>query len=477
MVFSDPVFLYVFLPACLALYWIGAWRARNIFLILIGSVFYVWGGQAFVLLLGTSIVGNHLASADPRPVAHRPSASRQAIGHGCRHCKSWHPLQCGSTADFAVQQVDNVAEALGLRAGWSLHLVLPIAISFYTFQCISYVVDVWRGTAEPAPRLIDFAAYILLFPHLIAGPIVRYADIEHDLLSRPEHRFDDFVEGAPRFFWGLSKKVLIADQVAAIANVSFALPDNRMNSGVAWIGVLAYAVQIYFDFSGYSDMAIGLARMFGFHFPENFNRPYSSLSVTDFWRRWHISLSSWFRDYVYIPLGGSRRGPGRTYVNLSIVFLLTGLWHGANWTFLVWGCFHGVCLIIERITGQGITEPSTLTPLRRMITFSLVCIGWAFFRAHDLAQATNFIHSMLIPNGFAIPAALDEVVTTQRIFWFLIGLSVVFLPADGQIGRIVSYRSDRIGNSVRLVAVTVIAPLACLYALSSTFSPFLYFQF
>jgi alginate O-acetyltransferase complex protein AlgI len=283
--------------------------------------------------------------------------------------------------------------------------------------------------------------------------------------------------GAPRFFWGLTKKVLIADQVAAIANATFGLPDNRMTSAAAWIGVLAYAIQIYFDFSGYSDMAIGLARMFGFVFPENFDHPYAARSVTDFWRRWHISLSSWFRDYVYIPLGGNRKGPLRTYTNLGLVFLLTGIWHGANWTFIVWGVFHGTCLIIERLTGVGTSTSNRLLFARRAITFVLVCVGWAFFRADDMGQALNVISSMLIPNGWALPATVDEVVTTQRLFWFAIGLLAVVSPARAHVGRWVSETGSSRNSQLRLAVMAIAAPLACIYAMSSTFSPFLYFKF
>ncbi len=476
MVFSDPVFLYAFLPMCLAVYWAGAWRARNVYLVAIGTVFYIWGGQSLILLLGASITVNYLAA---RCLAvwrtERPRDGRRLV----RATVALNILSLGvwKYGGFTVDQLGSLFRAVGLEASWTLDLVLPIAISFYTFQCVSYVVDVWRGTAAPAPRWIDFTAYVLLFPHLIAGPIVRYADIEHDLLSPPRRRLDDFVEGAPRFFWGLAKKVLVADQVAAIADAAFALPDNRMTSAVAWIGVLAYATQIYFDFSGYSDMAIGLARMFGFHFPENFNRPYSAVSVTDFWRRWHISLSSWFRDYVYIPLGGNRHGPRRTYVHLGLIFVLTGLWHGANWTFLAWGVFHGSCLIVERLTHQGVSGHVSWRPLRRVLTFALVCIGWAMFRAADLGQAGNFIGAMLSPQGLDMPSQMSDVLTTQRLAWFALGLSVVAMPADGHIGRRISSGIDQASSVVRMATVVIAAPLACVYALSSSFSPFLYFQF
>lgn len=476
MVFSDPVFLFFFLPCCLTLLWLGAWRIRNVFLTLIGGLFYVWGAGAFIWLLAGSIVVNHVAASHLA----RLRTENRVLGRrvvGAVVAANVASLALWKYGGFAVSQVSAIMRSVGFESGPTLQLALPIAISFYTFQCISYVVDVWRGTAEPAPRLIDFSAYILLFPHLIAGPIVRYADIESDLLSVSRRRFDDFCAGAPRFFWGLGKKVLIADQVAAIANVAFSLPDNRVNTAVAWVGVLAYAVQIYFDFSGYSDMAIGLARMLGFHFPENFDRPYSALSITDFWRRWHISLSSWFRDYVYIPLGGNRRGPARTYVNLSIVFLLTGVWHGANWTFVVWGIFHGTFMVVERLSGLGVTSADRFVAVRRAATFAIVCVGWAIFRADDIGQAAHFVRSMLTPSGLGLPVLLDEVLTRQRVVWSLIGLGVVFLPARAHFGRQISSDSSTVAEVVRVGVVLVIAPLACAYALSSTFSPFLYFQF
>ena len=476
MVFSDPVFLFAFMPCCLLLLWAGGWRVRNQFLIAVGTVFYIWGGRGFVLLLAASVIGNHLAATRlARWRTERPAAGRRLVQLVV--VLNLTSIGVWKYGGFAVAQTSALMRAAGLHAGATVHLALPIAISFYTFQCISYVIDVWRGTSQPAPKLTDFAAYILLFPHLIAGPIVRYADIEHDLLTVPAHRYDDFVEGAPRFFWGLAKKVMVADQVAAIANASFDLPYGHYTTASVWIGALAYAVQIYFDFSGYSDMAIGLARMLGFHFPENFNRPYSAVSITDFWRRWHMSLSSWFRDYVYIPLGGNRRGPVRTYANLSIVFLLTGLWHGANWTFIVWGLFHGACLVIERLTGLGVHGTPSWAPLRRLVTFTLVCLGWVLFRSRDLPHAMHFFYVMFLPHGGPIPLGLDVYLTTQRLFWWAVGISVIFMPADGQIGRVLTYRSGRSADALRLAMVLMVAPLACMYALSSTFSPFLYFQF
>lgn len=476
MVFSDPVFLYFFLPLCLVIYWAGAWRFRNTYLWMAGGIFYLWGGGPFLVVLVASIVGNHLAAL------HLARLRERAPGRG-RWMIRWVvalnllPLVIWKYGGFAASQAGVLLRSLGADVHPVLHLTLPIAISFYTFQCISYVVDVWRGTAKPAPRLVDFGAYILLFPHLIAGPIVRYAHIEQDLLGVSRRRFEDLAMGAPRFFWGLAKKVMVADQVSAIANQVYALPDNRVTSVVAWLGILAYAVQIYFDFSGYSDMAIGLARMFGFRFPENFDRPYSAVSVTDFWRRWHMSLSSWFRDYLYIPLGGNRLGSTRTYINLSIVFLLTGLWHGANWTFIVWGCFHGLCLIIERATGLGTSALPRLHWPRRLLTFVLVCIGWAIFRADNLGQALALIGAMVFPTGGTMPLAVAEVMTTQRLLWLALGLSVVLFPGGLRVGWIASVDQGRGPHAFRLAISATLAVFAAVYTLSGTFSPFLYFQF
>lgn len=476
MVFSDPLFVYVFLPVTLLIFWSGAWKVRNLFLCIVGAVFYTWGAGAFILLLLASITLNHGAAVYiDRHRTTSPTRCRWVLTAAI--VVDLLALAVWKYGGFVVEQTSNLLGGFGIDADASVSLALPIAISFFTFQSISYVVDVWRGTARPAPGLVDYAAYIMLFPHLIAGPIVRYAHIEPDLVTLPRRRLDDFVAGAPRFFWGLAKKILIADQVAAIANHVYSLPDNRMTTAVAWVGVLAYAVQIYFDFSGYSDMAIGLARMFGFDFPENFDRPYSAHSLTDFWRRWHISLSSWFRDYVYVPLGGNRAGPWKTYRNLAIVFALTGVWHGAAWTFIVWGAFHGTVLIIERLTRTGTLDAGNAAIPRRIITFVLVCLGWAMFRADDVGQGWSVITAMVTPQGFTLPVTLTELLSTQRLVYFAAGLLVVLLPKMPSFGsRISDPHLPRIVD-VRIAITAVVAPIVCVYTLSSTFSPFLYFQF
>lgn len=476
MVFSDPLFLYLFLPTCLIIYWIGGWRARSPFAALTGLLFYMWGGEAYVFILTASILFNHYGAVAIHSFRdRRPRLARLVIFSTLT--LDLIALGIWKYAGFALDQISLLLRKVGIEADFELSLALPIAISFFTFQSMSYVIDVWRREISPAPSLIDYAAYILLFPQLIAGPIVRYRQIERDLLSAKVQRFNNFSVGAPRFFWGLGKKILIADQVSAIANSSFSLSNSQVTTATAWIGVIAFAIQIYYDFSAYSDMGIGLAQMFGYRFPENFDHPYGAATLTNFWRRWHISLSTWFRDYLYIPLGGNRRGPRRTYVNLAVVFFLTGLWHGANWTFVAWGLFHGAILIVERLSGLGVRNVNSHLLLRRLNTFALVCLGWALFNARDLVQGLTFMKAMILPTTFEIDYAVRNALTNQRLFWLLVGMITVVTPARIHIGRSISSSAGPLWTWVRLAVVAVVAPLASLYALSSTFSPFLYFQF
>lgn len=478
MVFSDPVFLFVFLPLCLMFYWAIAWRSRNSFLTAVGCIFYISGaGELLLLLLGTILL-NYVVSILIRKGQDSGSSALLPLILGV--FLNIASLAVWKYAGFAAKVLSDLIRLSGGHSTFTIKLILPIAISFYTFQCISFLVDVFHREIEHLPSLRDFAAYIFLFPHLIAGPIVRFKDIEHELFRRPTDRFRDFSYGAPRFFWGLSKKILIADQISVIADRVFALPDNRLSFLVAWIGVVVYALQIYFDFSGYSDMAIGLAHMFGFRFKENFNRPYSAHSMTDFWRRWHISLSTWFRDYVYIPLGGNRSERKLcTYINLLIVFVLTGFWHGAQWTFMVWGLFHGFFLVIERILRgrKALSSNVIWSAGRRTMTFVVVCFGWALFRSTSISQAGNFFSAMVRPTSWTIPLVVDEVLTAQRITWIIVGMLVLLIPQNFQFGLLISESESRCAQALRLGTVLLLAPLACVYALTTTFSPFLYFQF
>ena len=338
MVFSAPIFLFLFLPIVLALYFVTPSRMRNPLLLGASLVFYGWGEPRFVAVMLASALVNY--------------GFALAIGAGTRRrlllslaiTVNLGLLAVYKYSDFAVANVNTLLGWTGVPLLARPGLILPLGISFFTFHAVSYLMDVYRGRVPAQRNPLDVALYIALFPQLIAGPIVRYATIAPEI-ARRRTTWDGLVWGIRRFVVGLGKKVLIANTLARPADAVFGLPPSEMSAGLAWLGVACYALQIYFDFSGYSDMAIGLARIFGFPFPENFRYPYVSRSLTEFWRRWHISLSTWFRDYLYVPLGGNRRGPARVYLNLVVVFVFCGLWHGASWTFLVWGLFHGVFLV------------------------------------------------------------------------------------------------------------------------------------
>ncbi len=475
MSFATPLFLWYFLPTVLVAYWVLPTRFRNLTLAATSLVFYALGGKAHVWLLIAMITANFIAGLAIGRTRRRGArvanlALGVAVGANLAVLGLW------KYAGFAAGQVDGIAQ----RFGWhvpGISLALPLGISFFTFHCISYVVDVHRGTRPALSNPIDFTAYIAQFPQLVAGPIIRYHEIADQLGETGRDRLGDFAAGMPRFVLGLSKKVLIADSVAPIADAAFGLPTSGLGWQAAWLGIVAYTVQIYFDFSGYSDMAIGLGRMFGFQFPENFNRPYSAESMTDFWRRWHISLSSWFRDYLYVPLGGNRAGTMRTYRNLGIVFLLTGFWHGANWTFLIWGIYHGALLILERRTGLATVKHRRAAAVRRTMTMLIVMVGWVPFRSEDLNTALHYLEAMFIPRVQALAPELEAVLTHGSQFWLVVGSLSVLLPGTFTLGRMIEQGRGRGPMVIRFALVALIAPYAAALVASGTFSPFLYFQF
>lgn len=475
MVFSDPLFLFYFLPISLILYFVIPQKGRVCLIALTGAVFYVWGGHQFILLLLGTVAGNFAVGSLIGSKRFGQEGSRRllilAVSVDLLSLFFW------KYAEFGLVQAQGLLRVFGLQSSWTPEIVLPIGISFFTFQCISYLIDIYREDTRPADSVMSFAAYILLFPHLIAGPIVRFADIRSELTAPRKERLDDLQSGAARFLWGLGKKVLIADQVAIISDRIFGLPSSDLSTASAWLGGLTYTIQIYYDFSGYSDMAIGLARMFGFHFKENFERPYASTSITEFWRRWHISLSSWFRDYLYIPLGGNRSGRSLTYRNLGLVFLATGVWHGANWTFVVWGVYHGSLLILERLFRDGGPTAGRARYASRIFTLLLVLIGWIIFRADSIEHALSFITHMFVWESNAVSIQVAEVLTTQRVFWLLIGLAPVLMLGRRSIGTRISSPSVKADLWIRICTLCVWGPVSLIYSLSSTFSPFLYFQF
>ncbi len=474
MVFSSPIFLTVFLPVVLVAMVLSPQKLRNTLLLIASVIFYYWGAalDTWVLLwvVGASFVGARLLGKNSSPGALFPITIAAILV----------PLLWFKYAAFFSDVGLDVLSVFGVDGSPLDSRVLPVGISFFTFQALSYVLDVRRGVAEPLDRPDRHLLYIALFPQLIAGPIVRYAEIREQLYDRVITS-DRLAVGATRFAHGLAKKVMVADSVAPIADAAFATGDGR-TMVAAWIGLLAYTVQIYFDFSGYSDMAIGLGTMFGFTFPENFARPYSSTSITEFWRRWHITLSSWFRDYVYIPLGGSRDGNAKTYRNLATVFFLTALWHGAAWTFLVWGGIHGLWLIVERVTGLGTTEQ--FPRLRRLLTLGIVMVAWVFFRALTLGDATSYVGDLFSFSGGAINPQIITAMTAPNTLMLLVGVLSFALPKTWVAGpKLNELDVNGLASTaakpqvLRLTYLLVAVPLSMALIFANGFSPFLYFQF
>jgi alginate O-acetyltransferase complex protein AlgI len=393
MVFSSIIFLFLFLPLTLTLYFITGKKHRNLFLLFASLIFYAWGEGLYLLILLISIFINFSCGL---LIDHHRGSKRSSIYLAVGIFLNLAILALFKYANFVVTNLNSILAALGSGQLYLAPVHLPIGISFFTFQALSYVIDVYNQKTTVERNIINLGAYISLFPQLMAGPIVRFAHIAKEMVSRTVSR-TDFAEGVKQFLFGLGKKMLIANPVALVADQVFSVPTAELTTGLAWLGAICYTLQIYFDFSGYSDMAIGLARMFGFHYLENFNYPYISRSIREFWRRWHISLSTWFRDYLYIPLGGNRGDPIRTYINLVIVFVLCGLWHGASWNFVIWGLFHGFFLATERtFLGRGIN--ALPQPLRHIYTLLIVMVGWVIFRTESMTHAISYLSAM---SGFA----------------------------------------------------------------------------
>jgi alginate O-acetyltransferase complex protein AlgI len=477
MSFASPLFLWIFTPIVLGLILLCPRSWRNGIIALASLVFYTVGAGPTVILLlfamGVNFLAGQLLEPDDWALARR---RKRGILIGVI-CFNVAVLVVWKYAGFMTEQLDGFARLFGGDFPVT-HLVLPIGISFYTFHNISYIVDVYRGERPALREPVAYATYISMFPQLIAGPIVRYREIADQLPQQRTHRLDDIAAGFPRFALGLCKKVIIADSLSPLVDACFATPGDEMTFAIAWLGALTYTLQLFFDFSGYSDMAIGLGRMLGFRLPENFARPYSSVTITEFWRRWHMSLSRWFRDYVYIPLGGNRHGTARTYRNLCIVFVLTGFWHGANWTFLVWGLYHGALLIIERgFRVDGPPASAAWVIPRRALTFVLVVFGWVFFRSTDLPQALTMIGHMLLPDLTGLSDVVGEALTNQRLVILLLAAVIVFLPAHPVTGPLLESSQSRTASVLRVSVMTVGLFYAAVLTAAGTFSPFLYYQF
>lgn len=466
------------------LYFSVGTKFRNLILLLASLFFYAWGEVGYVLLMVFSIAVNWLFGILIEESKARPNKCRMFLALGV--ALNLLPLAFFKYGNFVVDNLNTLTAGFALGSVDIGRIHLPIGISFFTFQAISYIVDVYRSTAEVQRRPVNLALYISLFPQLIAGPIVRYHDVARQIVSR-RVSLDDFQYGVYRFVTGLGKKVLIANNIGAVADHIYSLPVETLPAGLLWLGMLTYTLQIYYDFSAYSDMAIGLGRMFGFHFLENFSYPYCSRSIQEFWRRWHISLSSWFRDYLYIPLGGNRKGTGRMYFNLVMVFFLCGLWHGASWTFVVWGLYHGLFLVLERGFLGRLIHRLPL-PMRHLYALLVVMVGWVFFRAETLGQAIDYLSGL---TNFAAAPYLDAKLFATMNTEFFIALVFGILFSYPVMPRIVSvYERVRGKASLQkqlvidgaaaagaLVMMTFIIVYSSAQLISGSHNPFLYFRF
>jgi alginate O-acetyltransferase complex protein AlgI len=480
VLFTEPTFLFLFLPILLALYFATFSRVHGAYgnwLLLVASViFYAKGGGAFTWLMLGSITFNYWMAI---AVDHGRDSGRAKPILAAAVAVNLIVLGVFKYANFFADNVSTLFLALGLHPLVVPRVLLPIGISFFTFHAISYVVDVYRRDATAQKSPVHAALYLLLFPQLIAGPIIRYRDLADQLAERVV-TLDGFACGVRRFIIGLAKKVLIANVVAGPADAIFGLPFDQLSAGHAWLGIICYTLQIYFDFSGYSDMAIGLGRMFGFTFPENFRWPYIADSVQDFWRRWHISLSTWFRDYLYVPLGGNRVSPARTYVNLVTVFFLCGLWHGASWNFVIWGLFHGTFLVIERLVSRRrVRERAADTPVRQLAlhayTLIVVMAGWVFFRAETLPGAIAYLRALAgLSLAMPTPFTVQWYLTPE--LWLALAAGVI-----GSMPWIPALARDRepswtfgLASTAALVALLA----ACVMQMAArTYNPFIYFRF
>ena len=477
MVFASPIFLFLFLPLTLAAYFAVPRNWRNGVLLVASLVFYAWGEAPYLALVIGSVLFNYaIGGAIGR--AADPAVRKRWLAAGV--AGNLGALALFKYANFAVANVNALAPVLAITPLAVAAIPLPLGISFFTFHAISYVVDVYKRNADAERNLPRFALYILLFPQLIAGPIIRWRDIAAQLPAR-EQRIADFAYGVRRFVLGLGKKVLIANTLGRTADQIFALPAGELTTPLAWLGLACYTLQIYFDFSGYSDMAIGLMRMFGFRILENFNYPYVAQSIREFWRRWHISLSNWFRDYLYIPLGGNQRGERRAYANLALVFLLCGLWHGASWPFVLWGAWHGAFLVAERAGVDRVLR--RIGPLAHAYALLAVMGGWVLFRCETLAQAVAY-YAALAGNaaGDAARHPVDEFLNLHVLA--TLAVAIVFAtPLARRVGAWRDRTAAAPGLPAKFALSADVAWTGAVFAVSAaflaagTYNPFIYFRF
>lgn len=466
MVFSSTIFLCVYLPLVLLGYYICPKKGRNLFLLIVSLVFYAWGEPKYVFLMIFSILVNYIFGR--LMDKNRGRQKRKKLMLVLSVVIDLGLLSVFKYTDFIITNVNAIfGSSFDL-----LNIALPIGISFYTFQAMSYTIDVYRNDVRVQKNLIDFGMYITMFPQLIAGPIVRYADVQDQLAERSVTTAD-FSEGVMRFVVGLGKKVLLANQMGAVWSEIYALGGD-VSALMAWTGAIAYTFQIYFDFSGYSDMAIGLGRMFGFKFPENFRYPYQSVSITDFWRRWHITLSTWFKEYLYIPLGGNRCGLARQALNLLIVWSLTGFWHGAGWNFVMWGLYYFVILFIEKLfLLKALDKLPKL--FRHVYALLLIVIGWVIFASDDVSVLLPYLGSMFGANG-AVGGMDVYTLFTKAVLLIICCVAStelpkrLFLSATGAM-------NEKAAFTIKSVMTIALLALSMILLIGDSYNPFLYFRF
>ncbi|MEG0014407.1 MAG: MBOAT family O-acyltransferase [Cellulosilyticaceae bacterium] len=461
MVFSSLLFLFIFLPIFLGVYYVAPKGLRNFILFAASLIFYAWGEPIYVVIMIFSTIVDYTIGL----VIHKYRAN-QPIAKAAMISSVLINLVVLGFFKYSNFFIDNMNNLWGMNIEL-LKIALPIGISFYTFQTMSYTIDLYRGKIGVQKNIISFGAYVSMFPQLIAGPIVKYATVEHELNHRVES-IDGFGEGSIRFIEGLGKKVLIANNIGLLWENIKVMPLIELTTIGAWMGIMAFAFQIYFDFSGYSDMAIGLGKMLGFNFGENFNYPYISKSVTEFWRRWHMSLGSWFREYLYIPLGGNRVKKSRFYINLLIVWFLTGFWHGAGWNFILWGLFFGMIMIVERVILLKYLEKSPAY-IARIYLIVVVLISWVFFSLETLPQIVGYLKTMF---GLGEGVWIDK-----QTLYYMTNYLMIFIVAILFATPIMKRLREKSKGWMVYVFYIGILVLSTAYLVDSTFNPFLYFRF
>jgi alginate O-acetyltransferase complex protein AlgI len=469
MSFQAPLFLFVFLPltAVTVLMLGGKWRGGT--LLACSAVFYFWAEPRFFGIVLVLAIADHLCC---QQIFQSRDPQRARIYTVLGVILNLAALLYFKYVNFFVAAINTILDRVGLPSISFPAVALPVGISFIVFEKITYLVDVYRGCGQPAPSLFSYLLYILFFPKLLAGPIVKYHEIEKQL-NYCKISSADFFQGLERFLLGLIKKVLVADTLGEVVDEAFAIPPQYLGFVSAWLGVICFTLQIYFDFSAYSDMAIGLGRMFGFSLRENFHAPYIATSFTDFWRRWHISLSSWVKEYLYIPLGGNRQGQLRTYINLWLCFLLSGLWHGASWTFVLWGAYHGLFLTLDKLFWLNASK-RVLPIINIFLTLFFVAIGWVLFRAASLLQFAGFIEAMFTPSK----GGAFIFITANVWMAIAVGCFLSFIPAVKQFDAVVKlWRSWKASRCLENLALSSLAFIALGKAVTVTFQPFLYFRF